>query len=717
MTIKFFKKLRQIATIALSFALLISTVVPALAQDKAKQKVSNNFAPYVPGEIIIKFKENQAPNNIFLAKHNLRSADKISKQESSGGEINKKDLNIDRMYLAEENDGSDIALTINDLMNDPRIEYAEPNYIINIDTTPNDPSFSSLWGLNNTGQTGGTPNADINAPEAWDIQTGSSNVTIGVIDTGVDYNHQDLAANIWTNPGEMPGNGIDDDHNGYIDDIHGWNFYNNTDNVFDDNGHGTHVSGTIGALGNNGVGVTGVNWSVKIAALKFLNSRGSGSTSGAIAAVNYANIMGFKITNNSWGGGGYSQSLYDAISRANTNGNLFVAAAGNSGVNIDSSPSYPASYNLPNIISVAATDKNDLLASFSNYGATSVDLSAPGVSIYSTTPNSTYSTYSGTSMASPHVAGVAGLVKAQFPDLDAAGIKARILNGVYPIASLAGKTLTGGRLDAYNALESSVVPPTNNKPTAVAGGPYTSTEDIITSLDSSLSSDLDGDQLTYKWDFGDGAISVGTNPLVSHIYLKGGIYTVTLIVNDGKIDSDPSLTTADIAEVNDAPIANAGPDQTLMPGQVVTLSGALSSDEETPAAELTYFWNFGDSTTAYGKVRDHVYDTTGIFTVTLTVTDAGGLSAQDTLLVNVVNADTITITKATYSRSRKELTVEATSSQQPAAILTVQGFGTMAYISSLSKYQYKKRPTTNPGSVTINSSLGGSSTKTITLIK
>ena len=218
----------------------------------------------------------------------------------------------------------------------------------------------------------------------------SANVLVGVIDTGVDYNHPDLAANIWTNPGEIAGNGIDDDGNGYIDDVHGYDFVNNDGDPMDDNGHGTHFSGTIGGVGNNGIGVAGVNWNVKIMALKFLDSGGSGSTANAVAGVQYATMMGVDVTSNSWGGGGFSQALYDAIDAAGAANIAFVAAAGNNGANNDTSPAYPAAYDLPNIISVAATDDNDELASFSNYGAASVDLGAPGVDILSTLPGNQY---------------------------------------------------------------------------------------------------------------------------------------------------------------------------------------------------------------------------------------------------------------------------------------------------------------------------------------
>jgi len=386
--------------------------------------------------------------------------------------------------------------TISAYNDDPRIEYIEPDYIITLDdvqepddiitldevqttspteenlatitpqiTTPNDPSYPLLWGLNNTGQTGGTPDADIDAPEAWDIQTGNPNTVIGVIDTGVDYNHPDLVDNIWTNPGEIGGDGIDNDNNGYIDDVRGWDFAYNDNDPMDVHGHGTHVSGTIAAKGNNSVGVTGVAWNAKIMPLKFLNDIGSGRTSNAILALNYATANGIKITNNSWGGGPDSQGLRDAINSAGQQGALFIAAAGNGSQNTDITPLYPASYNLSNIISVASTDHNDALSIFnnggSNYGLTSVDLGAPGSDIYSTTPGGTYGYKSGTSMASPHVAGGAALVWSQNPNWTAQQVKNRLLDTTDAIPALSGRTVSGGRLNLYNALPpADTTPPT-----------------------------------------------------------------------------------------------------------------------------------------------------------------------------------------------------------------------------------------------------------------
>jgi subtilisin family serine protease len=334
----------------------------------------------------------------------------------------------------------------------------EPDRIITASALPNDSSFGSLWGLNNTGQSGGVVDADIDAVEAWDVTTGSRSVVVAVVDTGIDYNHPDLAANMWRNPREVAGDRIDNDGNGFVDDIFGWDFASNDPDPFDDNSHGTHVAGTIGAVGNNGTGVAGVNWQVSLMALKFLGADGSGATSAAIAALNYATTMrrtfGVNVvaTNNSWGGGGASTSLTNAIVAGGNAGILCIAAAGNESANNDVTPSYPANVASDAVISVAATDSFNRLASFSNYGATTVDVAAPGVSIRSTTPGSTYSSYSGTSMASPHVAGLVGLMAAANPQATAAEIRSAILSTAVPVSGLAGKVATGGLINAAAAV-------------------------------------------------------------------------------------------------------------------------------------------------------------------------------------------------------------------------------------------------------------------------
>ncbi len=287
----------------------------------------------------------------------------------------------------------------------------------------------------------------IDLKKANAITTGSTSVVVAVIDTGVDYTHNALDSNIWINPGEVAGNGIDDDGNGFVDDIYGYDFANNDSNPMDDNGHGTHVSGTIISTAN-----------CSVMCLKFLDSDGSGYLSNAIAAVNYATMMrslygvNVRVDNNSWGGGSFSSAMQSAITAAGDAGILFVAAAGNDGTNNDTTAEYPANYTSPNVISVAASTKTNALADFSNYGATTVDIAAPGVSIVSTTPGNTYSTYSGTSMATPHVSAVAALAWAVCPDASVADVRDAILDGAASVSSLKGKVAAGGVLNAYNTL-------------------------------------------------------------------------------------------------------------------------------------------------------------------------------------------------------------------------------------------------------------------------
>jgi len=334
------------------------------------------------------------------------------------------------------------------------IEYAEPNWIYTHSAVSNDTYYTdgSLWGMDGEATSFGSQ-----AEVAWAAgHTGSTSVLVGIIDEGIQFTHPDLVANIWTNPYDIA-DGVDNDGNGYVDDIHGWDFDGNNNTIYDGGAkgslddHGTHVSGTIGAE-RNGTGVVGVNWAVKLISGKFLGRRG-GSLANAVKAVDYFTDLktrhGLNIpaTNNSWGGGAFSQALEDAITRAKIANILFIAAAGNSGTSNDLNASYPSNYDVPNVIAVAAIDKTGALASFSQFGATTVDIGAPGVGILSTTAFSTYSTYSGTSMATPHVTGGAALYASTHPGATAATIKAAILNSAVPTASLTGKCVTGGRLN------------------------------------------------------------------------------------------------------------------------------------------------------------------------------------------------------------------------------------------------------------------------------
>ena len=335
------------------------------------------------------------------------------------------------------------------------LEFCEPNAVLSLDAVPNDSLFGSLWGMSN-----------IKAPEAWNISQGSDDVVVAVLDTGIDYNHPDLAANSWINGDEIAESGQDNDGNGYVDDRRGWDFYNNDSNPYDDHGHGTHCAGTIGAVGNNNLGVAGVSWRVKLMPVKFLASNGAGTTFGAIAAIDYASENGADIINASFGGSFKSDAMEAAIARARDRGVLFVAAAGNSASNNDSKPQYPANYDVDNIISVAATDSSDKLTFFSNYGALTVDIAAPGLQILSTLPGGGYGYMSGTSMAAPHVAGLAALYKGLNPSASYQEIKNAILSTVDPISALQGKMLYGGRINALRTLGSDGSAPGEYSPVA-----------------------------------------------------------------------------------------------------------------------------------------------------------------------------------------------------------------------------------------------------------
>ncbi|HJQ28686.1 MAG TPA: S8 family peptidase [Rubrobacter sp.] len=416
---------------------------------------------FAPGEIIVTL--DQSASQSDLTQLNQQN-DASTEEDLPQSKVNVVDLPPD-LTVSEG---------IQAYENSPDVAYAEPNFKLYPTATPNDPLFSRMWALNNTGQTGGTIDADIDAPEQWNTNTGSPLTVVAVIDEGMDINHPDLKANIYTNTVEANGDkGVDDDRNGYVDDVHGFDFANNDASVYDPDPltgkgeeHGTHVAGTIAAVGNNGAGVTGVNWQAKIMPLKFLGPNG-GYTSDAVEALDYAVKNGVKISNNSWGGGGKSQALQDAIARADSAGHLFVTAAGNGGAdgigdNNDVTPNYPANYPNSNIISVAATDSRDRLAAFSNFGVNTVDLAAPGVSILSTLPGNTYGNYSGTSMATPHVTGVAALIKSQNPTADDGAMKAQILQFAEKKPSLKNKVATGGRLNAYATLTQQVAADTTD---------------------------------------------------------------------------------------------------------------------------------------------------------------------------------------------------------------------------------------------------------------
>lgn len=421
--------------IVLSLSLIASTAVLlawcSLGADPAPKG-------HLPSQVIIKFKSDSSPSERAAIRRELK------------GRTLKKFSRIGAELMSLE--GIEVERAVKRYRKRREVEYIEPDYWVKALEIPDDPLFDQLWGMRNTGQWGGTPDADIDADGAWEIGTGTREIVVGVIDTGVDYDHPDLAANMWTNPAEVPGNGIDDDGNGFVDDYRGWDFYNRDNNPMDDNGHGTHCAGTVGAVGNNGVGVAGVCWSVSILPIKFLNRSGDGSLSDAISAIEYAASMGVNIMSNSWGGGGYSRAMIEAIEDARDAGALFVAAAGNSSADNDLWPHFPSSYEVENVIAVAATDNDDRLAYFSSYGPTSVDLAAPGTGIVSTLPGGTYGDKSGTSMATPHVSGAAALLWSLHPGMQADLVKERLLATVDRLPSLENRCVTEGRLNVLYAV-------------------------------------------------------------------------------------------------------------------------------------------------------------------------------------------------------------------------------------------------------------------------
>lgn len=338
------------------------------------------------------------------------------------------------------------------LESDARIACVEPDYRIDVVGIPDDPHFSKQWSLQNRL----TPGADVRVVEAWGLHRGSKRIILAVIDTGIDYLHPDLAANIWRNPGEIPGNNRDDDGNGFIDDIYGWSFAEGNADPIDRHYHGTHVAGIIGAVGNNGIGVAGIMHNASIMAVKALSDQGHGWSSGLIAAIYYAVDNGARVINASWGGGGRQQAMVDALAYAESRGVIFVAACGNNRRDTDAEPFYPASYEGPNVVSVGATDTKDTLAWFSNWGVQNVDIFAPGVEIFSTVPGGEYAPETGTSMAAPIVTGALGLLVSFAPSMDWREHINALYASLQPLPQLQGYCVTGGRLDVYRLLRRGV---------------------------------------------------------------------------------------------------------------------------------------------------------------------------------------------------------------------------------------------------------------------
>lgn len=455
---------RRAGALVLSFVLLFVAgcggEAGGLGAPAGAPQVGRTLQPPAPPEIGVVDREYR-PGAVLVK---FRTADLVRSRESveraTGLRLSRlRSFATPGVHLMGLDESQDVRSVCDRLEQVPEVEYAEPDYLHRAEeVVPTDPRFAELWGLRNTGQSSGLAGADIEATLAWDTTTGSSSVIVGVIDTGVDYDHPDLAANMWRNPGETAANGIDDDGNGYVDDVYGINAVDGSGNPDDDHYHGTHVAGTIAARMGNGVGVVGVAPNVRIMALKFLDSGGRGYTSDAIACVDYAVAKGAHLTSNSWGGGGYSQALRDSIARAAAAGQLFVAAAGNDGSDNDDYPHYPSDYDVANVVSVGSSTRSEQVSYFSNYGLTSVDLFAPGSEILSTSPGGAYRSLSGTSMATPHVSGVAALLLSVTPGQGYAALKTRLLGTVDKLGPYSGMCTSGGRLNAARALSGSAPP-------------------------------------------------------------------------------------------------------------------------------------------------------------------------------------------------------------------------------------------------------------------
>ncbi|MBX3288054.1 MAG: S8 family serine peptidase [Acidobacteria bacterium] len=431
-----------------------------LARPVAKPTTIKRAVSESEPEVLVRFKKNvtRAQIDKLVAKNNDRIEDRLELVAGLKA--------VDDMDNADPETVAQQYASMTDL-----VEYAEVNYEIILDeqevvpvlehldkpspAAPNDPHFGDQWGLNNDGQNGGKKGADVAATKAWETTKGSEEVVVAVLDTGVDYTHPDLVSNMWIRPDNIPA--YTDPELGTFNDRYGFNAADNLADPMDDNGHGTHCAGIIGAEGDNGIGIVGVNWKVRIMPLKFLGRGGFGSTKDAIEAINYAvdrkkKGVNVRIISASWGSTMRSKALEDAIRAAGEHGILFVAAAGNSGTDNDKRPHFPSNYDLPNVVSVAALDRSDALASFSNFGANTVHVAAPGKEIVSTWLKGAYREASGTSMATPHVAGIAALLLAADPDISVEKLKKRIIAASDSLDPLTGRIVSGGRINAHKVL-------------------------------------------------------------------------------------------------------------------------------------------------------------------------------------------------------------------------------------------------------------------------
>lgn len=548
-------------------------------------------------------------------------------------------------------EGSDVIQRLTLLQYDDSVEYAEPDLLYTVERiVPSDPYFTNQWGLET-----------INAPDAWSVTGGSAAVVVAVIDTGIDYTHPDLRRNIWVNEQEIPDNGRDDDGNGYVDDVYGWNPLNPSAPPLDDNKHGTHVAGIIGAVGNNEVGVVGVNWQVKLMALKFLDKDGSGYLSDAIRAVEYILLMrqrgvNIRVVNASWGADTPSRALDDAIQKLRAQEILFVAAAGNNGTN---TKTYPGASDLA--LSVAAIEQGGNLASFSNFGSW-VDVAAPGRGILSTVPGGGYASFSGTSMATPHVAGLAALALSVKPTLSTDQLEQAIRENVTLTAGLADKVNTGGIVDAAATIRQIAAragPPCegNCPPTVTLTASSLYVDNGATVTLTATATDPDNDPLSYSWTATAGRLSsqiasavldtTGVNPTPGADPVT---VVVTVTVDDGQGNTTSASRSITVRPPNQPPqITLQASPTTVRDGGVVTLT-ATGSDPD--GDDIAYAWR----TTAgsiLGSGASVYLDTTNVnptpdappvtVTVTVTAADGRGAATSATQTITVTSPPKVSI--------------------------------------------------------------------------
>ncbi|MDW7774154.1 MAG: S8 family serine peptidase [Desulfobulbaceae bacterium] len=606
------------------FSVFFVLCAPAASEDRILMNESFPGGEYVPGEIVVKF--NPGVSEQQIAAINARHGAAVISTSRFAG--------FKRLKVPRGRTVSQMAAVYS---RNPNVEYAEPNFIAHASFVPDDPYYRYQWHLQG-----------ISMEQAWEMETGSS-VVVAVIDTGVAYENHTETIQINRNLSRTVYYSLAPDL-ANTSFVPGYDFVNDDEHPNDDEGHGTHVAGTIAQSTNNGTGVAGVAFGSSIMPVKVLNSSGSGTYTDIADGIYFAADNGADVINMSLGGSSGSITLENALAYAYGKGVTSVCASGNDGST--TTISFPAAYDAY-CIAVGATRYDETVAYYSNRGA-SLDLTAPGGDInvdqngdgygdailQQTHDGKNYTAfnyyfYQGTSMATPHVSGVAALLVAGGAATTPDQVR-EVLQSTAKDKGPAGwdKDYGWGIVDAYAALN--YASGSNTQPVAADGGPYAGTEDLALQFDGAGSSDDDGDPLTYFWDFGDGTSGSGEKP--EHIYTAGGDYTVALTVNDGKTDSLPSATTAAIAEVNDPPVADAGLDLAATAGAPVILDGSGSFDEEDGSILAAYDWDFGDDSRGSGMNVTHTYAAAGIYTATLTATDSEGLTGTDTSTITVTEA-------------------------------------------------------------------------------